>query len=255
MIPFFRKIRKKMADENKPIKYLRYAIGEIVLVVIGILIALQINNWNESQETNRLKSVYLNRLINDIKKDTANINFVRSEIELNQKVIKQLIAKVNSGSSIKALDSLLTNYFQRGWIISEWVPTNNTYTDLSQTGNMNILKNTDLIDEIIQYYSYTSQVENSNGVNKNWITPIDQEVAKITPAFEFDPTTKELFSHKNKLKAMKNIQINHQLIERNAAGHYWINQSLSENLLAIKGLCLQLLKDLQEEYDKTVKNQ
>ena len=49
MIPFFRKIRKKMADDNRPLKYMRYAIGEIVLVVIGILIALQINNWNEEK--------------------------------------------------------------------------------------------------------------------------------------------------------------------------------------------------------------
>ncbi len=47
MIPFFRKIRKKMADDNRPLKYMRYAIGEIVLVVIGILIALQINTWNQ----------------------------------------------------------------------------------------------------------------------------------------------------------------------------------------------------------------
>ncbi len=50
MIPFFRKIRKKMADDNKPLKYMRYAIGEIVLVVIGILIALSINNWNENRK-------------------------------------------------------------------------------------------------------------------------------------------------------------------------------------------------------------
>jgi len=49
MIPLFRKIRKKMADDNRPLKYMRYAIGEIVLVVIGILIALQINNWNEEK--------------------------------------------------------------------------------------------------------------------------------------------------------------------------------------------------------------
>ena len=42
MIPFFRKTRKKMADDNKPMKYMRYAIGEIALVVIGILIALSI---------------------------------------------------------------------------------------------------------------------------------------------------------------------------------------------------------------------
>jgi len=49
MIPFFRKTRKKMAYDNRPIKYMRYAIGEIVLVVIGILIALQINNWNQNK--------------------------------------------------------------------------------------------------------------------------------------------------------------------------------------------------------------
>ena len=47
MIPFYKKIRKKLADDNKPMKYLRYTIGEILLVVIGILIALQIKNWNE----------------------------------------------------------------------------------------------------------------------------------------------------------------------------------------------------------------
>jgi hypothetical protein len=50
MINFFRKTRKKMADDNRPIKYMRYAIGEIVLVVIGILIALQLNNWNEQSK-------------------------------------------------------------------------------------------------------------------------------------------------------------------------------------------------------------
>ena len=50
MINFFRKISKQLADDNKPLKYLRYAIGEILLVVIGILIALQINAWNEKVE-------------------------------------------------------------------------------------------------------------------------------------------------------------------------------------------------------------
>src|SRR6056297_654966 len=50
MIKFFRKIRKKLLTKNKFSKYLLYAIGEIVLVVIGILIALQINTWNEEQK-------------------------------------------------------------------------------------------------------------------------------------------------------------------------------------------------------------
>ena len=50
MIKFFRKIRQRLLTENKFSKYLLYAIGEIILVVIGILIALQINNWNEGRK-------------------------------------------------------------------------------------------------------------------------------------------------------------------------------------------------------------
>ena len=59
MINFFRKIRKKLADDNKPLKYARYAIGEIVLVVIGILIALSINNWNENRKDRKAENLAL----------------------------------------------------------------------------------------------------------------------------------------------------------------------------------------------------
>jgi hypothetical protein len=64
MINFFRKIRRKLADDNKPLKYMRYAIGEIVLVVIGILIALSINNWNEAQKSKLIETA----LLKDFKK-------------------------------------------------------------------------------------------------------------------------------------------------------------------------------------------
>ena len=62
MIKFFRKIRQKLLAKNKFSKYLIYAIGEIVLVVIGILIALQINNWNEQQKTKSNQEKYLTLL-------------------------------------------------------------------------------------------------------------------------------------------------------------------------------------------------
>jgi len=248
MIPSYRKIRKKLADDNHFLKYSRYAIGEIILVVVGILIAIQINNWNNLNEKNKLKNVYLNRLISDIRSDTANIAFIRSELEINQTVIQALIAKINLNTDLEELDTLYSNYLERGWIISEFVPTSNTYIDLSQTGNMNIFNNPDLVDEIIQYYSWMTQVENSNNVNKNWITPLDQELATATAVFELDPSTKRLFEHKSKIEALKNLNMNKVLVERNAAGHYWINQSLSGNLLAMHGLCLHLLESLEKEY-------
>ena len=66
MIGFFRRIRKKLADDNQFLKYSRYAIGEIVLVVIGILIALQINNWNENRKEKNQSIFYHQQLINDL---------------------------------------------------------------------------------------------------------------------------------------------------------------------------------------------
>ena len=72
MIKFFRKIRQNLLSEGKTGRYFKYAIGEIVLVVIGILIALQINNWNEQRKQNRnLRELYSNLLL-DIKADSVS---------------------------------------------------------------------------------------------------------------------------------------------------------------------------------------
>ena len=88
MIKFFRKIRQHMIKENKASKYMLYAIGEIVLVVIGILIALSINNWNEQRKLQKeelnllleVKSnleVTLNNFKNDTISNTASILLLR----------------------------------------------------------------------------------------------------------------------------------------------------------------------------------
>ncbi len=73
MIKFFRKIRQKLLSENKVSKYLLYAIGEIILVVIGILIALQINNWNENRKDKQLEENLLIQLSEDIKTNIAEL--------------------------------------------------------------------------------------------------------------------------------------------------------------------------------------
>lgn len=74
MIKFFRKIRFDLMEKNKTGKYLKYAIGEIVLVVVGILIALSINNWNEGRKENRnVRAIYYN-LLRDIKADSVSFS-------------------------------------------------------------------------------------------------------------------------------------------------------------------------------------
>src|SRR6056297_2397045 len=85
MIKFLRKIRQNLLMENKTTKYLKYAIGEILLVVIGILIALQINNWNEQKNTDLKIGEYYAQLLDDLKSDQvfANRTIEEFTVKLN----------------------------------------------------------------------------------------------------------------------------------------------------------------------------
>jgi len=85
MIKFFRKIRKNLLTENKFSKYLFYAIGEIILVVIGILIALQINNWNESKKTKQFEYKILNDIQTSMEGNFFQLNMC---LEANENSIK-----------------------------------------------------------------------------------------------------------------------------------------------------------------------
>ena len=85
MIKFFRKIRQRLLSESKFSKYLLYAIGEIILVVIGILIALQINNWNENKKLQKEEAKLLNALKKEIE---SNIAIIDSTIIDNDTILK-----------------------------------------------------------------------------------------------------------------------------------------------------------------------
>ena len=91
MIKFFRKIRQDLLSKGRTGKYLKYAIGEIVLVVIGILIALQINNWNEKRlQQKHLLSVY-ERILTDINNDLQELTTIIKRHDSIEYVFKRVI--------------------------------------------------------------------------------------------------------------------------------------------------------------------
>ena len=70
MIKFFRNIRQKLISEGKLMNYFKYAIGEILLVMVGILLALQINNWNENTKNAKRENTFLVNLQQDLRADS-----------------------------------------------------------------------------------------------------------------------------------------------------------------------------------------
>lgn len=96
MIKFFRKIRQKLLTENKFSKYLLYAFGEILLVVIGILIALQINNWNELQKLNEKELNVAKELYIELNENLISVKNQFRLWENRDKKILEVISLIDS---------------------------------------------------------------------------------------------------------------------------------------------------------------
>ena len=93
MIKFFRKIRYDLIEKNKTGRYFKYAIGEIMLVVIGILIALQINTWNEERKHQQtIKSIY-SIVKNDLQNDIEKFDGIIDEMLLKDSIFKRVIQR------------------------------------------------------------------------------------------------------------------------------------------------------------------
>ena len=106
MIKFFRKIRQNLLMENKTGKYFKYAIGEIVLVVIGILLALQINTWNNNRIAKKqLKEIY-EQIQTDLKVDTTRIAQIVKLYDEKDKRIKNIIDRKIKPSFYDTINSL-----------------------------------------------------------------------------------------------------------------------------------------------------
>tara|TARA_R110000787_G_scaffold85049_3_gene181848 strand:+ start:5860 stop:6576 length:717 start_codon:yes stop_codon:yes gene_type:complete len=147
MINFFRKKRKKMADNNNTLKYARYAIGEIVLVVIGILIALSINNWNSQNKDRKYEKEILHlinqNLVNDSISLTRELNTAKNSNEASELLIEQL----NSGIINDSLNFLM------GQIITfeRFKSTSSAFEVLKAKG-IETISNKELQLALITYY-------------------------------------------------------------------------------------------------------
>jgi hypothetical protein len=141
MINFFRRIRKKMADNNKPMMYMRYAIGEIVLVVIGILIALQINNWNEVRKDRATEQELLKSLKIDFSETKTRL---KETMKLQNTVIShstRLLTLFETDHLLDKKDSIpeFVLFGALSWWRAE--PVTGTFDAMVSTGNIDLLKN------------------------------------------------------------------------------------------------------------------
>jgi len=154
MIKFFRKIRQKLLSENKFGKYLTYAIGEIVLVVIGILIALSINNWNEERKNNIQGKAYVAEIYREVKKDIMRIDNILDKFETNKIKSRGVLEILESESRYIADSSLFTKDVLNIIGVIDVSRQNNTWDELSSSGKIAMIDNDSLDNQLKNFYEY-----------------------------------------------------------------------------------------------------
>lgn len=191
MIRLFKKAKKGSIGENKTGKYLKYAIGEIILVVIGILIALSINNWNENQKSIRKGK----EILKDIKENLEfNSSRFAKDIEVTKDVIMSIDIVVDNVTRVKVYNDSLGKHLRRVtyWETSRWKSSG--YEALISNG-VEIIKSKELQEEIINLYEivypeiaeYTRLSEgNFPIILPRWLELVERESSNFTSFYDHE---------------------------------------------------------------------
>jgi ribonucleotide reductase alpha subunit len=148
-----------MIAENKASKYILYAIGEIVLVVIGILIALSINNNNEDKKARKLEVKYLKNLQTDIGLELKNNDSIIKYRLLTAEAASKLLnfKPLENATDILNLEITINQVYAR----KTFIPTNNTYKELLSSGNLNYITNDSIKEYLMELDKMYVQIDNS----------------------------------------------------------------------------------------------
>ena len=195
MFRFFRKMRNSLLSENKFTRYFFYALGEIFLVVIGILIALQVNNWNENRKTKTFEKVILTQLKESLKRDLKVLNNNISQLKKSFKTSTWIIENYETSGEISnvIIDSI------PGTMPYVAFPVDYAAYKQLESKGIDIISNKDLRIAITEYYENTTKwmvfsinkyEHEFKAINDEWLTE-NYHLIDSTSIFNWSPNNRE----------------------------------------------------------------
>lgn len=243
MIKFFRQIRQNLLVENKTGKYLKYAIGEIVLVVIGILIAVQINNWNENR---RLKTQELKILL-DFKESLYADSIYRSSstkvYDKARKSMDYLIAYMENDLPYR--DSLKYHFAN---IAVDWGLSYDfsTYEAL-KSKDLNLISNAELRSDIISYYRYAENL--ATNFTKRYADNIDNASRTI-----FSKHFNQMWSGRIDSPQSEMIPNDYEQLKKDSEFRYFLKTLKNQNYWFIENVTNQS-NDFYQQISDQIENE
>jgi len=217
----FRRIRQKLVDESNIRKYLLYFVGEILIVMIGILLALKVNDWNENRKNVFQEQQYLERLFSELRMDSLKFSQEIDKYERNNLVISNFTKLLNDRPPA---DSILihaaNDYCEFGWYTPYFPSSTSTFQDLSSTGKLNVIQNKELRELLVGLYASYDEIEDNFIINQEWVNPIDAKFTADSDILKYEPITEQLFGPQSQKEKAEQLLDNKEIYIRNAAAHY-----------------------------------
>ncbi|MDO1501256.1 DUF6090 family protein [Winogradskyella maritima] len=160
MIKFFRHIRQRLIRENRFSKYLIYAIGEIILVVIGILIALQINNYNEQRKARVTQNTFYGDILMDLEKDEKKLNYYKRFCIKRIEYLDTLLAYVRNPQKIMGIDKF-GKYVEPIFYSEQPTINDATFESAKSAGTFSVISDKTLLKNLSEYYADFMLVKNN----------------------------------------------------------------------------------------------
>jgi hypothetical protein len=245
MLTFFRRLRIKLLKENQFGQYVKYAIGEILLVVIGILIALQINVWNQNRVNRKVEKEIISSLNKDFKANKTAVKKHLGEIERQMNSNRQLMSLI--GASREELEKYnIDSLMSVSMGDSDLAFADNTLNNLIQTDRLNLITKDSLTSLLYQWGTLkairkTRAERSDQWVNEEYLPYLMSKISfKQMDAYGgFD------WAGKSKVKPDYHGLFQEVKFENFLDNTLWYNQKLLERGQEIDGLIQRIIEETE----------
>ncbi|WP_347924542.1 DUF6090 family protein [Pontimicrobium sp. SW4] len=190
--------------ENKTGTYLKYAIGEIILVVIGILIALQINTWQQQSKDRTLEKRYLANITEELKKDSVALRENYLKLERQAETKNPFLDMLIEG---KKKDSLIA-YFNLQWRpIYPYTPMKSTFEEMTSSSHLNIIKSNSLRGAIVKMYNSYEDLEKDEDFLIEYFKNLVNELSRNIPSI-YNPNIDDILALGKDNYVMNSMRLN-----------------------------------------------
>ncbi|TVZ57052.1 hypothetical protein OD91_2358 [Lutibacter sp. Hel_I_33_5] len=251
MIKFFRNIRQKLFLENKTSKYFKYAIGEIILVVIGILIALQTNEWKQNQNLKKERTELINDLLIDFtntQKKLDSLSIFQEKSYKNMTLFFEDVYIKRKELSLDSLQSLALNFFST----TNFNPSLTTYNNANSSGKLSLLKNKKinyLFSDFFEKYNSYKQINTSDSNNffSGTIWDLKKEIGSVSQLFDIAYYEKVRHT-KISLKKYMDL-VNSKIVFIALENRKVIVSNLKYEINTLSNINKKIIEELKNSYD------